>query len=98
MIRRRFLQLLTVAGAGGLRGFAGESAKRVAYRVKGFSCPTCATGLDATLGKERGIVSSHSTYPEGVVAVRYLPETTSEEWIAGFIEDLGFTVEGHLKG
>jgi Cu+-exporting ATPase len=98
MIRRRFLQLLTVAGAGGLRGFAGERAKRAAYQVKGFSCATCATGLDAMLGKESGIVSSKSTYPEGVVTVNYLPEKTSEEWIAAFITDLGFTVEGRSKG
>jgi len=100
MFRRRFLQLITIAGAGGLTplaGLAGENAKSVVYLVKGFSCPTCATGLDTMLAKESGIVSSKSTYPEGVVKVSYQPEKITEAWIAAFITDLGFTVEGHPK-
>jgi hypothetical protein len=100
MIRRRFLQLMTLASAGGiapLTSFAAETARDVTYNVKGFSCATCATGLDTMLSRQAGIVSSKSTYPEGVVKVSYLPDKTSEQWIAAFITDLGFTVDGRRK-
>jgi Cu+-exporting ATPase len=95
MIRRHFLQLMTLAGAVGLAplsSFAGEATRTVTYKVKGFSCVTCATGLDTMLCQERGIVSSKSTYPEGVVNVSYLPTRITPHRIAGLITDLGFTV------
>jgi copper chaperone CopZ len=95
MIRRQFLQLLTAAGAGGLaplKAFA-AARKTLTYRVKGFTCITCATGLDTLLGQQKGIVSSKSTYPEGQVTVVYDPGATSPESIRGFIAELGFRVE-----
>jgi len=101
MFRRRFLQLITIAGAGSLAplgSLASENAKSVVYRVKGFSCVTCATGLDTMLCKQSGVLSSMSTYPEGIVRVSYLPEKITEPWIVAFITDLGFTVEGRSKG
>jgi Cu+-exporting ATPase len=48
MFRRRFLQVLAVTGAGALafeaRGTG--TAHTVIYKVNGFSCVTCAVGLD----------------------------------------------------
>jgi len=99
MFRRHFLQLMTLASAGSLtplQGFAGEAARNVTYEVRGFSCITCATGLDTMLNQQRGIVSSKSTYPEGMVKVGYIAENITEERIAGFITDLGFKVEARL--
>jgi copper chaperone CopZ len=97
MFRRRFLQLATMASAGGLaplEGMAAGTSKTVIYRVKGFSCITCATGLDTMLSQQKGITSSKSTYPEGKVMVGFDPKKTNEQAIVAFIASLGFTVEG----
>jgi copper chaperone CopZ len=96
MFRRKFLQIMTVATAGGLaplQGVAATAGGVVSFRVKGFSCVTCATGLDAMLGQQKGIQSSKSTYPEGKVVVNFDPDRITESAIAAFISDLGFTVE-----
>jgi copper chaperone CopZ len=97
MFRRRFLQLATMASIGGLtplEGMAAGTSKTVIYRVKGFSCITCATGLDTMLSQPTGSTSSKSTYPEGKVTVAFDPKKTNEQAIASFIASLGFTVEG----
>ncbi len=101
MFRRRFFQLMTVATTGGLAGLeaeAGGARPTVIYRVKGFSCITCATGLDTLLHRQKGITSGQSTYPEGIVTVVFDPEQTSEEAIAAFIASLGFSVESKQNG
>lgn len=96
MFRRRFLQLMTVVSAAGLaplKSLASTSGTIATYHVKGFSCITCATGLDTMLGQQRGVISSKSTYPAGVVTVRFDPNQTTEREITSFIGELGFTVE-----
>ena len=101
MFRRRFLQLATMASVGGLaplEGMAAGTSKTVTYMVKGFSCITCATGLDTMLGRQRGIKSSKSTYPAGVVTICFNPDQISEERIEAFIEELGFTVAHSANG
>jgi hypothetical protein len=68
MFRRRFLQMMTVASVSGLAPLEALSATTgttLTCFVKGFSCMTCATGLDTMLGQQKGILSSKSTYPEG---------------------------------
>ena len=100
MFRRRFLQLVTMASVGSvapLEGLAAGPAKTVVYFVKGFSCITCATGLDTMLGQQKGILSSKSTYPEGKVTVGFDPHQITEPAIVAFIADLGFRVEGEHK-
>jgi copper chaperone CopZ len=95
MFRRRFLQIATMASVGGLaplESMAAGAGKTATFHVKGFSCITCATGLDTLLGREKGINSSKSTYPEGEVTVSFDPGKTSEQAIVKFITDLGFTV------
>ena len=97
MIRRQFLQLATMAGVGGLsplESMAAAGTKTVTYFVQGFSCITCATGLDTMLSREKGITSSKSTYPEGKVTVSFHPNQTTEQAIVAFISELGFTVKG----
>ncbi|AXC13494.1 hypothetical protein ACPOL_4217 [Acidisarcina polymorpha] len=96
MFRRKFLQLATLASAGALAPMdALATVKTATYHVKGFSCITCATGLDTMLAKEKGIQSSKSTYPEGLVKVAYDPKQTNERSIVAFITDLGFTVDSN---
>jgi copper chaperone CopZ len=101
MIRRQFLQFVTMASVGTLaplEGMAAGASKTVTYLVKGFSCITCATGLDTMLGQQKGVTSSKSTYPDGKVTVGFNPNQITEQAIITFITSLGFTVEGQRKG
>ena len=101
MFRRKFLQLATLAGAGGLsplESLAGATVKTTTFRVKGFSCVTCATGLDTMLSRQAGIKSSQSIYPAGICKVIFNPDRVTEEWIASFITDLGFTLTSEARG
>lgn len=101
MFRRKFLQLMILASANGLastESLATEPARAETYRVKGFSCIACATGLDTMLSQQKGIKSSKSTYPGGVVRICFNPDQITEERIVSFIEELGFTVTGSAKG
>jgi copper chaperone CopZ len=100
MFRRRFLQLVTMASVGGLAPLEAASAaatQTAIYRVKGFTCITCATGLDTLLSQQKGIATSKSTYPEGKVTVAFDPNQTREQAIVAFITDLGFTVQADHK-
>jgi copper chaperone CopZ len=101
MFRRNFLQLMTLAITGGLtsiESFSAEPTRTVTYQVKGFSCVTCATGLDTMLGRQKGIRSCKSTYPEGLVTVCYDPAQITQERIKAFVEELGFRVTRSAKG
>ncbi len=103
MIRTKFLQLVALSGAGalaplvaiaGTAAVSGANAKTrtAVFQVKGFSCVTCAVGLDTMLSRNRGIVSSHSTYPEGKVTVRFDPGSIDEAAVRAVISDAGFTI------
>ena len=100
MFRRRFLQLVTMASVGGLAPLQAVSAaatQTVMYQVKGFTCITCATGLDTLLSQQKGIASSKSTYPEGKATIGFDPSQISEQAIVAFITGLGFTVQPDHK-
>lgn len=100
MLRRRFFHLMTLVTAGGLaplEAMGAGASKIVSYRVRGFSCITCATGLDTMLRQQKGILSSKSAYPEGTVTVGFDPQQITGKAIVAFITDLGFTVEGEHK-
>ena len=97
MIRRQFIQLATLASVSGLTAMSAAEAgetRTVIYHVKGFSCITCAVGLDTLLSRQKGIVRSHSTYPEGVVSIDFQPSVITENSIKSSISEMGFTVEG----
>lgn len=100
MFRRRFLQLVTMASVGGLaplEAVRAAATRTAIYQVKGFTCITCATGLDTLLGQQKGVASSKSTYPEGKVTVAYDPGQITEQAIVTFITDLGFTAHPDRK-
>jgi Cu+-exporting ATPase len=100
MIRRQFLQLVALSGAAALaplEALAKPDHITMVYQVKGFSCITCAVGLDTLLRKEKGILSSESTYPEGKVTVSFDPEARAEDSIRALITDMGFTVASFHK-
>src|SRR5580700_3936280 len=95
MIRRQFIQIVALSGAGALAPLdtlAAGPGTTVVLQVKGFTCITCAVGLDTLLGKEKGILSSCSTYPEGKVTVAFDTKQSSEQKIREIIAGMGFTV------
>ncbi|MGB7188563.1 MAG: heavy metal-associated domain-containing protein [Acidobacteriaceae bacterium] len=105
MIRRQFLKFAAITGATGLASIgtldvlehhehepAGET-KTAQWRVRGFTCPTCAVGLETMLERQKGVKSVQATYPEAVVTVQYSPTQINEVSLRSFITDLGFTAE-----
>ena len=101
MFRRQFVQLITFAGAGSLAALAGgETAETqtLPYRVKGFSCVPCAVGLDAMLQKQTGVKWSQSTYPQGVVTIKFDPKRITDAELRTFIGSMGFAVDEQFSG
>jgi Cu+-exporting ATPase len=94
MIRRAFLQGLPWAGAAGLVAARASGRGTVTYHVKGFSCPTCAIGLDTLLRDEKGVVKSRSSYPDGKVIIEFDPALINEEVLQKLITAQGFTIAG----
>jgi Cu+-exporting ATPase len=103
MLRRKFLQLVALSGAsalapvGAIAGAASATdanakGKTAVFQVKGFSCVTCAVGLDTMFSRTKGILSSNSTYPAGKVTVRFDPGAINEAAVRAVITDAGFTV------
>jgi Cu+-exporting ATPase len=96
MIRRRFLGLMTLTGLSGVaalsaRGYAEK--KTVTYKVQGFTCITCATGLETLLQREKGILGVRASYPEGLAMVTYDAKSISQAEIVSAIESMGFKAQ-----
>lgn len=95
MFRRQFVQFLAVFGTGSMATIAAADAKgtkSVTYVVKGFSCVTCAVGLDTMLQKQKGIAWSKSSYPDGIVMIKFDTREVTEKELKEFIGEMGFTV------
>jgi Cu+-exporting ATPase len=100
MVRRNFLQRLTIAGTGAFAvlGKAGAAESRtVAYRIKGFTCVTCAVGLDTLLRQQKGVLRSESSYPEATSVIVFDPSAITEKDLKAFIAEMGFSVVEERK-
>ena len=108
MIRRQFLHLATLTGAttlaslGGLEAlekhqnqekFDASETDHVAWHVRGFTCVTCAVGLETILRQKKGVVSAHASYPSASVAIQFRPHIVSRAALGSYIAELGFTAE-----
>ena len=108
MIRRQFIKLATLTGATGVASFGAiealrgesepsapdsKSTKTVTWHVKGFTCITCAVGLETMLRREKGVVAANATYPQGMVTIQYHPDRVSQDALRSTITDLGFTTD-----
>jgi copper chaperone len=95
MFRRQFIQMATLAGAAGLSAtaLATSEKKTVTWRVQGFTCITCAVGLDTLLEREKGVVSAKSSYPEAKTTIVFHPEVVSEDALKATIAEMGFHAE-----
>lgn len=95
MERRRFVQLMTLAGGLAAVEAAAHTSetKTVSFHVKGFTCVTCAVGLETMLRQQKGVKWVKATYPDAQVVIRYDPSSVTESALTGFISELGFTAE-----
>jgi Cu+-exporting ATPase len=92
IVRRRFIQGIA-CGLGAAEAAIGAKTKTVTYRIEGFTCVTCAVGLDTLLKDQKGIVGSKSSYPDRTAVIEYNPDLIGEVQIKGFIQELGFTAK-----
>jgi copper chaperone CopZ len=108
MIRRKFLQIAALTGAttlvsvGGLEALEKHAGQRkldasdtesVAWHIKGFTCVTCAVGLETMLRQQKGVVSASASYPSGSVTIRFHPRIVSKAELRSFVSELGFAAE-----
>jgi Cu+-exporting ATPase len=101
MIRRQFLRLLALGPASTVPVLhaAMKSGKTlVHYKVSGFTCVTCAVGLDTMLTREKGVEWSRSSYREAKTTVCFHPDLVSEEHLQSAIADMGFLAEKIAQG
>jgi copper chaperone CopZ len=93
MVRRKFIQGIA-CGIGASEVAAGAAkTKTVTYRIEGFSCVTCAVGLDSMLKDQKGIVRCRSSYRDRTAVIEYNPELINETLIKAYIQELGFTAQ-----
>lgn len=103
MDRRKFIRGIsaaTVAGTEtGLSAAARKENAAVAYNVQGFTCVTCAVGLEAMLRGLPGVARVTASYPRKTAEVGFDRDAISEPRIREFIETCGFkvTIQGAKK-
>ncbi len=70
MDRRQFLCGVTTAAAATA---APRVKRKLTYDVKGFTCVTCAIGLETMLRSLRGVTGARASYPRGKCGRRVRP-------------------------
>ena len=99
MIRRRFIQLVTL-GTGSLVTIGAIKATEkntVTYRISGFTCITCAVGLEVMLRQEKGVAWAKASYPDANVMITFHPSEVTEESLKTYIANMGFKAEQEHK-
>jgi len=89
------MRRMAFAGAASLASIGaaeGGQNKTVIYRVKGFTCVTCAVGLETLLRRQKGIARAEASYPDGTVRIDFDPGLLTGKALKGFISEMGFTV------
>ncbi len=95
MIRRNFIQHLALASTGaGMAAASATKKETITFRVKGFTCITCAVGLDTLLGREPGVILCKSDYAQARTTVEFDPSKTTASSIRKFISEMGFQAGG----
>jgi copper chaperone CopZ len=95
MDRRKFICRITAGTAGRLNVVESAAAKEnrtVVYNVEGFTCITCAVGLEVMLRTQKGVTRASASYPDKKVAIGLDADLTSEKTLKDFIASCGFTV------
>ncbi len=95
MFRRSFLQKLSYAGATTLALTPATKANgnsTVVFSVKGFTCVTCAVGLETMLRRQNGVLRAQASYAENQVRIEFNPAVIAEKSLKQSILELGFRV------
>lgn len=90
------MQRITCAGTAALAAAQvsrGAQRKTVTYRISGFTCITCAVGLETLLNQQKGILRVEASYPKANVMIDFDPTEISEKSLKGYISQMGFGVE-----
>jgi len=66
--------------------------RSVSFLVKGFTCVTCAIGLEVTLLKQKGVARAKASYPDGKVVVWFDCHQVAEATLQRIILDCGFSI------
>ena len=95
MFRRKFIARLgfASAGLGAIAAVHAGQSRKVTYRIKGFSCITCAVGLDTMLCRQTGVIHCKSSYPDATATIEFDPALLGEDSLKAFISEMGFTAE-----
>lgn len=97
MFRRHFMQRISWASAGAFAGaqtIRATEKKTVTYGIKGFSCITCAVGLETILRQHTGVLRAQASYPKAKVLIEFDPSLVAEESLQQYIGEMGFKVTG----
>ena len=94
LFRRHFLQNLTTASTIALTDAAPAlEGQTVTWHVTGFTCVTCAVGLETVLSRRIGVLQVKASYPDGIVHIRFDAAKVSEHDLRDAISEMGFRVE-----
>ncbi len=74
-----------------LAGLHRTDCRTVVYDVKGFTCVTCAFGLEAMLLRQPGVTKAVASYPDATVMISFDENLTSQEALKDLIASCGFT-------
>jgi copper chaperone CopZ len=95
MIRRRFIELITL-GTGSLAALGAIEAnakETVTYHVTGYTCITCAVGLESLLRQEKGVAWAKASYPDANVVIKFDPKEVTQDSLKTYIASMGFKAE-----
>jgi len=104
MDRRNFLNRVTAGVAGATTALAltktglslgpktANENRNVSYGVSGFTCVTCAVGLEVMLRQQKGVTRASASYPAARVVIGFDQNLTSDESLRQFIASCGFFV------
>lgn len=93
MDRRNFIRNVaaTVPAAGlTMEGAAPKETASAKFSVEGYTCITCAVGLETLLKMEKGVVRAQASYPGKSAEVGYDSRLTNEKVLVDFIAQCGF--------
>ncbi len=68
-----------------------RASRRASFQVRGFTCITCAVGLEVMLRGVRGVTEASASYAENRVVIAFDEQLTSEDALKQFIAACGFS-------
>lgn len=63
------------------------------FKVEGMTCAACASGLKATLGREKGVLAAEVDYEKTTANISFDPAKTSIEKLIAAIGKLGYVAK-----